>query len=1116
MSELFLQKPRPLALAIFAALNLLPAAQAACISLTALGSAYTQDFNGLATSGTANTLALTGWALAESGTSARNNGQYAADTGSGTSGDVISFGASGVAERAFGTLRSGTLAPTIGACFTNNTGAALSGLNIAYTGEEWRLGTANRTDQLTFEYSTSATDLATGTWTGVAALNFITPDTATAGAKVGNNAGERTALSATVGSLNIANGATFWLRWTDVDASGADDGLAVDDFSLTPTGSAGLPTLSIDDVSQSEGNSGNTAFTFTVSLSAPAPVGGVSFDIATADGTATAGSDYVANALTSQTIAAGSSAYTFTVQVKGDGTYEPNEGFTVNLSNASNATIADAQGAGTITNDDSACGLAATKISAVQGSGAATPLSGSVSVEGIVVGDYQGTSANSLRGFFVQEEDADSDGNAATSEGVFVFDGTTALANVSVGDKVRVTGTPVEFFNMTQLGTVTGVEVCASNQALPTAAALTLPVPNVPANDLTAATAAVNSYYEAFEGMLVTFPTTLKVSEYFELERYGQLVLSQGGRIPTYTNVSVPSTAGYTNHLINLAKRQIILDDKDNTQNSALTNNQALPYPTGGLSTTNRFRGGDSIANLTGVLHWSFAGFTGTDAWRIRPVSERYSYTFAATNPRKAVPTVGGTLKVSSFNVLNYFTTIDTTASDTTGPCAPSGTQDCRGADSASELSRQTAKAATALCGINADIFGLMELENNATASLTSLVTAANAISGCGPFAYINTGTIGTDAIKVGLLYNTNTVAPSGSFALLTSSADARFIDTKNRPSLAQTFSQTSTGEKLTVVVNHLKSKGSACTDINPSDIDNNDGQGNCNLTRTAAAQALVDWVQGDPTGSFDPDFLLIGDMNSYAKEHPIQAIEKGADDTANTSDDFTNLVKTFGGTAAYSYVFDGQTGYIDHALASPSLLAQVTGAGDWHINADEPPSFDYNDTVADTGEATFEVKPSALPLYAVNPYRTSDHDPVVIGIQLAASINRIDGTAARDTLTGTPGKDRMTGLGSADLLTGGMGKDVFVYLSPTDGIDTITDFTLGEDTLDLTALLLSIGYEGGNALGDGVVKLAATGADTLVSVDPDGSAGSAPARVLVRVQGVSVLNLNNAANFKF
>lgn len=466
-------------------------------------------------------------------------------------------------------------------------------------------------------------------------------------------------------------------------------------------------------------------------------------------------------------------------------------------------------------------------------------------------------------------------------------------------------GTPAEFFDMTQLGTVTSVQVCASNQAIPTTSSLTLPVPNVPNGNLANATSAINAYYEAYEGMLVKFPTTLKVSEYFELERYGQLVLSQGGRIPTFTNVNIPSTTGLTNHEITLAKRQIILDDGNNIQNYALSSSLPLPYPTGGLSITNRFRGGDTITNLTGVLHWSFAGQAGTDAWRIRPVEEVVDYNFTPGNPRKPlVPNVGGDLKVASFNVLNYFTTVDTTASTTSGPCGPDGTQDCRGADSAAELVRQTEKAATAICGINADILGLMEIENNATTSLSALVTAANATSGCGPYGFINTGTIGNspttgDAIKVGLLYKTSSVTPVGSHAVLTTSVDARFIDNKNRPTLAQTFSQISNGEKLTVAVNHLKSKGSDCLDVGDADL--NDGQGNCSQTRKNAALAMVDWLKSDPTNSGDPDFLIIGDLNSYAKEDAIKAIENGPDDTANTFDDYTNLVKAFGGDSAYS-----------------------------------------------------------------------------------------------------------------------------------------------------------------------------------------------------------------------
>src|SRR6476469_4866731 len=197
-----------------------PVGQAQCISLTTIGSAYTQNFDTLSnTAGsTTNNLTLTGWFMTESGGGARDNEQYAVDTGGSTTGDTYSYGAAASTERALGQLRSGTLIPLFGACFTNNTGSTISSLSVAYNGEEWRLGTAGRTDQMNFEYSTNATDLVTGTWTGVAALNFVTPDTATTGAKNGNAAADRTARSSTISSLSIPNGATFWVRFNDTDA----------------------------------------------------------------------------------------------------------------------------------------------------------------------------------------------------------------------------------------------------------------------------------------------------------------------------------------------------------------------------------------------------------------------------------------------------------------------------------------------------------------------------------------------------------------------------------------------------------------------------------------------------------------------------------------------------------------------------------------------------------------------------------------------------------------------------------------------------------------------------------------------------------------------------------
>jgi predicted extracellular nuclease len=190
---------------------------------------------------------------------------------------------------------------------------------------------------------------------------------------------------------------------------------------------------------------------------------------------------------------------------------------------------------------------------------------------------------------------------------------------------------------------------------------------------------------------------------------------------------------------------------------------------------------------------------------------------------------------------------------------------------------------------------------------------------------------------------------------------------------LGQTFEENAGGGIFTVAVTHLKSKGSDCNDV--GDPDTGNGAGNCNLTRKAAAEALVDWLAADPTGSGDADFLIIGDLNSYDKEDPIDAVKIGADDTLGTGDDYSDLVFQSQGEAAYTYVFDGQIGNLDYALASAGLLDQVSGLTIWHINADEPDLLDYD---------TSFKQPAQAALYEPNAYRSADHDPVIVGLDLS------------------------------------------------------------------------------------------------------------------------------------
>jgi hypothetical protein len=231
-------------------------------------------------------------------------------------------------------------------------------------------------------------------------------------------------------------------------------------------------------------------------------------------------------------------------------------------------------------------------------------------------------------------------------------------------------------------------------------------------------------------------------------------------------------------------------------------------------------------------------------------------------------------------------------------------------------------------------------------------------------------GPLEGDAIKVGFLYDYTTVEIAGAAAILDETIDPTFQTVGvQRPALAQTFTEIATGESFTAVINHFKSKGSVVN----GEVAIGDGQGNNNPTRTAAAEALVDWLATDPTGSGDEDFLILGDLNSYAMEDPIRAIKAGADDTAGTDDDYTDLVATLD-PGAISYVFDGQTGTLDYALANQSLAAQVTGATVWNINADEADAFDYNLDFGKPGD-----------LWAPDPFRSSDHDPIIVGLDLLA-----------------------------------------------------------------------------------------------------------------------------------
>ncbi len=584
------------------------------------------------------------------------------------------------------------------------------------------------------------------------------------------------------------------------------------------------------------------------------------------------------------------------------------------------------------------CGSPYTPIYEIQGSGMTTPLMNQVvTTEGIVVGDFQEGGKN---GFYIQ--DPEGDGNTATSDGIFVY--APSSMDVFVGDHLRVQGTAGEYYNLTQISSVIDIWLCDSGVALPEPTVVTLPVPNV-------------EYLERFEGMLVTFPQDLVISEYFNFDRFGEIVLTSE-RFTTPTALYEPGSPEVDAANTAYTLGSITLDD-------GRTNQYPDPaiHPNGlEFNLYNLFRGGGLVTNLTGIMDYAYS------LYRIQP-TEGADYT--AANLRPAQPEIiPGDIKVATFNVLNYFTTIDAGGS-ANWICGPSGDMECRGADSELELERQRAKIIAALSTIDADVVGLIEIENDRPGpdpdyAAADLVEGLNDVMGADTYDYIATGAIGTDAIKVALIYKPASVTPVGDYAILDSSVDPLFLDNYNRPVLAQTFMSNTVGEAVTVAVNHLKSKGSACV----GDPDLGDGAGNCNLTRKDAAQAQVQWLESDPTGTGVDKFLVIGDLNSYAKEDPIDVIKAGADLAPGTSDDYHDMIDEILGETAYSYVFDGRTGYLDYIMVNSNLRPYVTDLDIWLINADEPDIIDY--------DTSFKL-PAQQAIYAPDAYRSSDHDPVII-----------------------------------------------------------------------------------------------------------------------------------------
>lgn len=628
----------------------------------------------------------------------------------------------------------------------------------------------------------------------------------------------------------------------------------------------------------------------------------------------------------------------------------------------------------------SCSGAALTPTYAIQGNGDASPLiiegtfsGGTVYTSGVVTDIV--TSLYS--GFFIQ--DSVGDGDASTSDGLFVFTNTTPTG-LQVGDEVCVQGEVTEYYSSTQISMDSGAyEILSSNNQIQ-ATQLDLNSDSLLHNQL-----------EPYEGMLVTTTNSdLIVSRNFsfDYDSYrNNMVMSYAEPIYKSTHLHVAGTEEEVTLAQENAQRTLYIDT------DAKPADGVVPYFPDFNPEDGYIRVGDSVSNLEGVIAYSYSQYrliAGDDVVLAKSdfsrdlESDRTSY--------GPILSDDGNLRVASFNVLNLFNSPFGGAANAFG--------DNRGAEVDGEYQIQIAKIANAISMIDADIVGLMEIENNGfsdTSAIAALVDQINTTqaASASPYSYVSAGdNVGTDAIAVGLIYRADAVSLVGDAVKIDmpeqhgTDAEGEQFDKYMRVSLLQKFKHKETKRKLSIVVNHLKSKGSACIEDTANE---NDAQGNCNAFRVSAAVTLGDYLANNVKG----DVLVMGDLNAYGQEDPIrvltdydastaerkiltaeqaslngEAIDGGAAVEVAQSYGFTNLVEHFQGPKAHSYTYSGELGSLDHALANKSLLRKVVATDDWHINSAESNLFEYSSQyTADLAKST-------------NAYSSSDHDPVIIEIE--------------------------------------------------------------------------------------------------------------------------------------